>query len=261
MNFRARIGAVLHLPSGSCFDRLLITFENMNSGYANPYTVASAAPTERAAFIRKTYLHLAFAILAFIGVEGLLLQQSWAPALIQKMTGGMGWLIVLGAFMGVSFLAERLAASDSSKGVQYAGLGIFVVAEAIIFLPILFIAVNFAQDPLVILKAGITTGFVFGGLTFAAFATGKDFSFLRGFLMVGGFVALGIIVCSIIFGFNLGTIFAGAMALFAAVAILYNTSNIIHHYRTDQYVSASLSLFANVALLFWYILQIFMSRR
>lgn len=232
----------------------------MNTGYANPYTVAQAAPTERAAFIRSTYLHLGLAILAFIGVEWFLLQQSWAPALVRTMTGGMAWLVVLGAFMGVSFLAERFAMSDTSKGVQYAGLGIFIVAQAVIFLPLLYIADNFAQDSGVIGKAGITTGFVFGGLTFAAFFTGKDFSFLRGFLMVGGFVALGIIVVSILFGFNLGTIFAGAMAIFASVAILYNTSNVIHHYRTDQAVSASLSLFASVALLFWYILQIFMAR-
>ena len=232
----------------------------MNTGYANPYTVAQAAPNERAAFIRKTYLHLGFAILAFIGVEWFLLQQSWAPALIGKMTGGMGWLVVLGAFMGVSFLADRLASSDTSRGVQYAGLGLFIVAEAIIFMPLLYMAAYYATDPGVIMKAGITTAFVFGGLTFAAFATRKDFSFLRGFLMVGGFVAIGIIVVSILFGFDLGTIFAGAMAIFASVAILYNTSNIIHHYRTDQYVSASLSLFASVALLFWYILQIFMNR-
>jgi len=232
----------------------------MNSGYANPYTVASAAPTERALFIRKTYLHLAFAILAFIAIEAFLLSRPWAHQLAAKMVGGVGWLIVLGAFMGVSFLAERLAASEASRGKQYLGLGIFIVAEAIIFLPILILAKSYANDPQVILKAGITTGCVFGGLTFAAFATGKDFSFLRGFLMVGGFVALGIIVTSIIFGFNLGTIFSGAMAIFASVAILYNTSNIIHHYRTDQYVSASLSLFASVALLFWYILQIFMRR-
>lgn len=232
----------------------------MDTAYANPYTVAQARPTERAAFIRNTYLHLGFAILAFIGVEWFLLQQSWAPALVQKMTGGMGWLLVLGAFMVVSHIANKLAMSDTSKGVQYAGLGLFIVAEAIIFMPLLYIAAYYADDAMVIQKAGITTGFVFGGLTFAAFATGKDFSFLRGFLMVGGFVALGIIVVSIIFGFNLGTIFAGAMAIFASVAILYNTSNIIHHYRTDQYVSASLGLFASVALLFWYILTIFMSR-
>ena len=232
----------------------------MDSGYANPYTVASAAPTERAAFIRQTYLHLAFAILAFIGVEAFLQAQQWADLLAAKMVGGMGWLVVLGAFMAVSFIAERLAASDSSKVMQYFGLGIFILAEAIIFLPILIAAKSYANDPQVILKAGITTGFVFGGLTFAAFTTGKDFSFLQGFLRVAGFVALGIIICSLLFGFNLGTIFAGAMAIFASVAILYNTSNIIHHYRTDQYVSASLSLFASVALLFWYILRIFMSR-
>jgi len=231
----------------------------MNTGYANPFTVAGAAPAERTAFIRQTYLHLGFAILGFIAVEWFILSQSWAPALAQKMTGGMGWLVVLGAFMGVSYLAEKLAASEASRATQYAGLAIFVVAQAIIFMPLLYVAANFS-DGQVILKAGITTGFVFGGLTFAAFATGKDFSFLRGVLMVGGFVAIGIIIVSIIFGFNLGTIFAGAMALFASIAILYNTSNIIHHYRTDQYVSAALSLFASVALLFWYILRIFMSR-
>ncbi len=233
----------------------------MNNAYAQPYSVAAAAPSERAVFIRRTYLHLAFAILAFIGVEWFLLQQSWTPGLVQMMAGGKyGWLVVLGAFMGVSFLAERLAASEASRGVQYAGLAIFIVAEAIVFLPLLFMAVFYSGDPGIVLKAGVTTGFVFGGLTLAAFATGKDFSFLRGFLMVGGFVAMGIIVVSLIFGFSLGTLFAGAMTIFASVAILYNTSNIIHHYRTDQYVSASLSLFASVALLFWYILRIFMNR-
>jgi FtsH-binding integral membrane protein len=233
----------------------------MNTAYANPYTVAAAAPAERAAFIRNTYLHLGFAILAFIGVEWFLLGQSWAQSLVQTMIGGrFSWLIVLGAFMGVSYLAERLAASEASKGVQYAGLAIFVVAEAIIFLPLLYLALAMGGDGQLILKAGITTGFVFGGLTFAAFATGKDFSFLRGFLMVGGFVALGVILVSILFGFNLGTFFAGAMAIFASVAILYNTSNVLHHHRTDQYVGAALSLFASVALLFWYILRLFMSR-
>ena len=77
--------------------------------------------------------------------------------------------------------------------------------------------------------------------------------------MIGGFVAIGLIVASYLFGFNLGIIFCGAMALFAGVAILRDTSNIIHKYGTEQYVAASLGLFASVALLFWYILQILMS--
>lgn len=233
----------------------------MSTGYANPYTVvaADAAPSERALFIRKTYLHLGFAILAFIGVEWLLLQQSWAVPFAAKMTGGFGWLIVLGAFMGVSFLAEKLAASEASQTTQYLGLGLFVVAQAVVFLPLLVIAIYYAKDPLVIQKAGITTGFVFAGLTATVFVTRKDFSFLRGILMIGGFVALGLIVASIFFGFNLGTIFAAVMAVFASASILYSTSNVLHHYHTSQHVAAALSLFASVALLFWYILRIFLS--
>ena len=43
--------------------------------------------------------------------------------------------------------------------------------------------------------------------------------------------------------------------------ILYYTSNILHQYRTDQYVAAALALFASVALLFWYVIQIFMASR
>ena len=70
----------------------------MNSAYGNPYTVAAAAPTERAAFIRQTYLHLGFAILAFIGVEWFLLNHSIGETLIGLMLGTKySWLVVLDA--------------------------------------------------------------------------------------------------------------------------------------------------------------------
>lgn len=49
------------------------------------------------------------------------------------------------------------------------------------------------------------------------------------------------------------------MVALACGFIIYDTSNIIHHYGTDQHVSAALQLFASVALLFWYVLRIFMS--
>jgi len=230
----------------------------MQEGYANPYTVAGAVPDERAGFIRRTYMHLALAILAFVGVEALILAQPWAPALIQKMMG-FGWIVVLVAFMAVSWIADKWARSDTSRGMQYLGLGLFIVAEAFIFLPILYMATTYSS-PDVLPKAALTTLFIFAGLTATVFVTKKDFSFLRSFLMIGGFIALGIIVCGILFGFDLGVFFSGAMAIFASVAILYSTSNIMHHYRTDQHVAASLSLFSSVALLFFYILRIFMAR-
>ena len=59
--------------------------------------------------------------------------------------------------------------------------------------------------------------------------------------------------------FNLGTGFFMLLVVFAAGAILYDTSNVLHHYRTEQHVAASLALFASVGLLFWYILQIVIS--
>jgi len=238
----------------------------MGNQYANPYTtptskVAHATPNVRAEFIRKTYLHLAGAILAFVAVEAALLNMSWSVKLAQTIigSGGMGWLVVLGLFMVVSMVADRWAQSDTSQGMQYAGLGVFIVAEAFVFLPLLYIAA-FYSSPDVIQKAAIVTLLLFAGLTVFAVMTKTDFSFMKGVLTIGGFIALGVIVASCIFGFNLGTLFSAIMVLFAAGSILYTTSNIIHHYRPDQHVAASLALFSAVALLFWYILRIFMSR-
>ena len=224
--------------------------------YASPVEYAGASV--RAEFIRRTYNHLALALLGFIVVEALLLQWSGAQVLVRAMMGGYSWLVVLAAFMGVSWLAETWARSGASPQLQYAGLALYVVAEAVIFLPLLYIAAHFSS-PNVIPTAGIVTALLFGGLTFVAFTSRQDFSFLGRVLSIGGFVALGVIIASMLFGFNLGVLFAGLMVAYAGAAILYNTSNIMHHYRPDQHVAASLALFASVALLFWYVLRIVMS--
>ena len=227
----------------------------------NPFVVAAdAEPSERALFIRRTYLHLAFAILAFVVLETILLRMPGIEKLILTMTGGMGWLVTLGAFMGVSWLADKLARSDAAPATQYLGLGLFVVAEAVIFLPLMYMAA-YRSDPTVIPMAGIITGLLFAGLTATAFITRKDFSFLGSILTVCGFIAMGVIICSILFGFTLGLLFAAVMVFFAGGSILYTTSNIIHHYRTTQHVAAALSLFAGVMLLLWYVLRVVMSLR
>jgi FtsH-binding integral membrane protein len=235
--------------------------DRMNTSHrakAVPLVADQAEAIDRAEFIRRTYTHVALSILAFIIIEAMLLDWSGAPGLVVKMLSGYNWLIVLGAFMGVSWLADKWARSSTSKPMQYGGLALYIVAEAVIFLPLLFYA-RYKVGPSVIGSAGMVTVALFAGLTMVAFTTRKDFSFMRGILGVGGFIALGVIVASIVFGFNLGLLFSTIMVAFAAGAILYTTSNIIHHYRTDQYVAASLSLFASVMLLFWYILRIFLA--
>jgi FtsH-binding integral membrane protein len=231
-----------------------------NTNFAN--SAAASLPEERAAFIRRTYLHLAGAVLIFTLMEAYLVMSGAGLAIAQTMLGGRwSWAIVLIAFMGISMLAQWWANSATSKPLQYAGLGLFIVAEAIIFLPLLFMAAIRSNSLEIFGQAGITTLGLFLGLTAVVFLTKKDFSFLGPILMIGGFVALGVIFSGIIFGFNLGSVFSFVMVAFAGGAILYDTSNVLHRYRTDQHVAASLSLFASVALLFWYILRIFMGSR
>lgn len=219
------------------------------------------APAEqRAAFIRRTYAHLAGAVVVFIGLVAALLQWSGAGALAQRMTEGYTWLLVLGIFMVVSYVADRWARSDTSAGVQYLGLGLLVAAYAVVFLPLLYVATYYVGGD-VIVTAGLITGALFFGLTGVVFITRKDFSFLRSILMIGGMLALGLIVCSILFSFNLGLVFSFAMVALAAVGILYTTSNILHEYRPDQHVAASLALFASLAMMFFYILRILIALR
>jgi len=220
-------------------------------------------PADRAQFIRRTYMLLAAAIGAFILVEAFLFASGGAYAIASVIFagGGMGWLLVLGLFMLISFIANKWAVSDTSTALQYLGLGIYVIAEAIIFVPLLFFAMYYASESAVILKAGIVTLGLFLGITATVFLTRSDFSFLGPILSIGGFAALGFIVASILFGFTLGSVFAFLMVAFAGTAILYQTSNVLHRFRTDQHVAAAMVLFASVALLFWYILRIFTSRR
>jgi FtsH-binding integral membrane protein len=226
-----------------------------------PVSAAQSAAGERAAFIRRVYAHLAGAVLALIGIVALLLNILDAEqkmSIVRLMMGSqMNWLVVLLLFMGAGWLAQIWAQSRSSREMQYMGLGLYVVAWAVLFLPLLIVASGFA--PNVIPQAGILTGAVFGGLTLAVFVTKKDFSFLGPVLSVGCLIALGVIVAGILFGFTLGLFFCFAMVALISGSILYNTSNVMLHYPTDMHVAAALQLFADVAMLFWYIVLILMS--
>lgn len=222
--------------------------------------VSEASDVERAVFYKKTYLHVAMAILSFIVVEGFLLRAVPEALIAQMISGKFIWLFIIGLFWLGSMLADKLAFSVS-RNTQYLGLGLFVLLEAIIFLPILYIALVVTDSGAIVQQAAVITLFMFGGLTAVVFMTKKDFSFLRSALVIGGFVALGLIVAGAIFGFNLGLWFSVAMVALAAGSILYQTSEIKNRYATGQYVGAALQLFSSVMLLFWYILRILMSRR
>ncbi len=219
------------------------------------FAAVGARTNERAAFIARTYNHLLGAVVAFTLLEVYYFQSGLAETMARAMLG-TSWLLVLGAFMVVSWLASRAAHTSTSTGVQYAALGGFVLAESIIFVPLLYIA-NF-NAPGTIQSAATVTLIGFVGLTAVAFSMRKDFTFVGAFLRWGGVVALLMIVGSVLFGFHLGTWFSVGMVGFAGAAILYDTSNIMHHFPTDRHVGAALELFASVAMMFWYVLRFFM---
>jgi hypothetical protein len=212
----------------------------------------------RARFITRTYNHLFAAIVGFAAIEFALFATGLAPVIARAMLS-VSWLFILGGFMLAGWIASRAAHTAQSLAAQYAALVGFVLIEALIFLPMLVIADRVA--PGAISSAGLVTILGFAGLTAIAFYTRKDFSFLRGLLMWGGIGALLLIVAGALFGFELGMFFSVAMVVFAGAAILYDTSNVIHHFPEDRHVGAALELFASVALMFWYVLRIFMASR
>ncbi|MBW3540902.1 MAG: Bax inhibitor-1 family protein [Planctomycetes bacterium] len=229
--------------------------EEYEGSYGVDVFAADAALDARAAFIRRTYLHVFGAIVAFIGLEAIVFNVEAIKMPIVTAIGNNWWMALVG-FMIVTWLADRWAHSGASESVQYLGLGLYVLAEAIIFVPLLFMAQLHGPD-IIPAAAGLTM-FIFGGLTMIVMITKQDFSFLRGILWLCSIAALGLILASWLFGFTLGIVFVVAMIVLMCGFILYYTSNVLHHYRTDQHVAAALALFGAIATLFWYVLRLMM---
>jgi FtsH-binding integral membrane protein len=237
-----------------------------NNQYARFGSAAIDAPVDaRRSFIRKTYTHLMAAVYALVALEFLYFNtlplDDWIPSLFAQR---WGWLALFGGYMVVSWVADSWAKSNTSPAMQYAGLFSYVFAFSVILCPMLWIANDMTlpvgtQSYNTIAVAAIVTLAIFAILTATVFLTRKDFSFLGPILGISSFLILGAILLGAFGLLNLGTGFCMLLVVFAAGAILYDTSNVLHHYRTEQYVAAALALFASVGLLFWYILQIVMS--
>jgi len=239
----------------------------------NPYAtfgmdvpVAQAPANVRAKFIMKTYFTLLFSVIAFALIETALIGLTSAEfkgRVLATMFGSQySWLIVLVLFMVVSSIASRIAMKPGATGLQYAGLALFIVAESIIILPLLIMAFyqqQVQQSHIIASAAGTTLG-LFGALTLVVFFTRYDFSFLRSIVAFGVLAAMGFVVVAVFTGFTLGPIFIYAMIALMCCSILYQTSDVLHHYHESQHVAAALGLFASLATLFWYILMLFMSR-
>ena len=221
--------------------------------------VANHTEEARGAFIRKTYGHVALALFVFVIVEAMLLSAPFANSLAVALMGN--WWMTLLLFMGATWVAEKMANSSTSMVNQYLGLLLYVLAQAVIFVPLLAIAATHTNSGDMLLQAFTVTVALFLGLSSVVLTTKTDFNYLGKALQIGGVIALGAIFAGMIFGFNLGLFFSVAMVVLISGTILYQTSNMLYRYHTSQYVAASLGLFSSFMTLLWYVIRIFMGSR
>lgn len=227
----------------------------MNETVSNGRAVAYEIPETRQKFLNKTYYHLLGAILLLVGIEVFLFKTGLAQPIAQTLLS-VNWLIILGIFMVASGFADSIAHKNAGKTTQYVAMFVYVLLWAVMLVPLLAIAMY--KDPSIIQSAATVTLVGFAVLTGIVMFTGKDFSFMRSLLMwIGGAAIIGIIA-SVLFGFTLGTWFSVAMVAYSGAAILYSTSKVLHDYPEGRYVGAALSLFSSIALMFWYVAQIFL---
>jgi len=219
--------------------------------------VATLDDTARGDFIIKVYQHLMGAIIAFVAIEALLIPTGIAEAIYDFVSRGAAWLLILGAFMVISWMATSAAHDILNPQRQYLGLFGMAAGEALIFAPLLHYFFEIANDGATTVgAAAVITALGFGGLSVVAFTTRKDLSFMRPMLIWGGVAALVLILAAVLFGLNLGIWFSVGMIALAGGSILYQTQTIMRRYPAEAYVGAAVQLFASVMMLFWYVLRL-----
>lgn len=230
------------------------------NSFQHKLLVANATSEEKVAFYKKTYAHVAGGVLLFILFEYVLLSSQAIVDFTLSMTQGYRWLLMIGGFMLITNYAESTALKTTDKNLQYLAYAGYIFAEAFIFVPLLDIAISYTEGFALLQQASIITLTLFAGLSAVVILTKKDFSFLKAGLTIGFFIAIGLFIAGTLFGFDLGLWFSVGMCLLAGGSILYQTSNLVHRFGTEDYIPAALGLFASLMLLFWYVVQILLSR-
>jgi FtsH-binding integral membrane protein len=212
----------------------------------------------RSAFMGRVYTRLVIGVAAFVLLEAFLFTSGIAYAITAAVVQ-TSWLLVLGGFMIVSWLANSIALRASGPGSQWGGYLLLVAANALIFAPMLVIAE--LQVPGVVATAGQYAVVAFIILSVIAHRSARDFTWLGASLRWFGVLALAGIVIAVLTGASLGSWFSLAMIGFAGAAILYETQVILREVPPGRETVAAMSLFSSLALLFWYLLRLFMDRR
>lgn len=212
-----------------------------------PITAGQAGVEERIAFIRKVYALFFVGILFAVG--GALMGLAYPPLMMAAAQHPfIIFIVLIGGVMGAQAVRHM-------PGVNLVALFGFTTLTGVIISPALYLIGK--TNPASILQAGVLTVAIFGGLTAYVFVSNRDFSFLRGMVTVGLVVLIAAGLLNIFVGsLGLGFALAVAALLLFSGFVLYDTSNIIRRYPTNEYVSAALSLYLDAFNMFLALLRI-----
>ena len=165
----------------------------------------------------------------------------------------LGPIVTLVGYFGLLFLTYKLKNSAAGIAAVFALTGFMGLTLG----PILSVYMESIPNggELVMTSLGIT-GLLFAGLSGYVLTTGRDMSFMSGFLTVGLFGLLGVIVVGLFVDLSaFQMVISAAIVLLMAGCILYETSAIIHGGQTN-YILATVSLYVSLYNIFLHLLML-----
>jgi len=211
---------------------------------------------ERLAFLRRVYGWMFAGVLATVMGIAIAIESGLAMNLL--LAGLLPNILLTVAWIGGAYLVQKVRHVETWNVVAFAAYGLLtgIVISNLVLLAMLFATHNGQPEGAYIMQAGLMTLLTFGGLSVYAFFTKRDFSFLRGMLVVGTFVLLGALIIGFFVessGFHL--VVSGFGVLLFAGYTLYDTQKVLRTYPDGEHVAGAMTLFLDFVLLFVYILR------
>ncbi len=205
---------------------------------------ASVSVGERLAFIKKVYGLLSLSLVtaaigAYLGSDPRLLLIPVASNMM------LFFVLEIGLIFFAQFVSKK-------PGLNMVALFSFTTVTGLVVGPLLY-----QVGPRIALEAFTLTALTFGGLTMYVVFSRRDFSFMRGFLVTGLMIVIFGALINLFFGSPMAHFMISGVSVFLFSGfILYDTSNILRYHGTDEYVSATLSLYLDILNLFIALLSI-----
>lgn len=221
-------------------------------GYAAEQMMSGTIPATRVDFLRRVYTYFLLSIVVsgiggWLGIQNIHMFMEY---------GSLPFFLVEIVLLVLCMVFQRV------PGLNLLLLGGFALVSGFTVAPAVTVAMIKTGGFAVVQQAYLATLVIFAGLTGYVFWSGKDFSYLGGFLFVA---LLGLLVSGLLMMFFGG----GAMMLLYSWAtlfifsgfVLFDTSRILYHYEDGQEVGAAIGIYLDFVNIFLALLNILSSRR